>query len=197
MELLRAMLIGLFLFGLSSCVLNRGFKKHLLETINDPRSYQLPTVQVIDSNFYSVLDSAISSLEKCKHFDDRVKYMYAFLLSNKKKDSAGQTILSVYGLLSVEVAIGLDFNRSIGIDKPWDIGVFFYKNYLFAVPLVGSKGEEISLRFYKKTDCFTTIRAYSLYHDKVHDSYFDFVLENGEYRVIENHVCGSQILIRR
>jgi len=171
------------------------FKKHLLATINDPRSYELPTILISDDNLYPILDSAILSLEKCVYFDERVKYIYAFSLSSKE-DSEGMKIYSLFGLHSVEFVVGLDFNRSIGIDKPSDVGVFYYKNYLFAVPLVDSKGKEINFPFCKKTDCQSRVKAYSLYKEKVYDSSFDFVLKYDKYKVVEDHICGAQILVK-
>lgn len=195
MSLLRAILILLLSFGLNSCLLNKGFKEHLLKTISDSRYYELPTIQIIDSNIYTVLDSAIYSLENCKHFDRRVKYMYAFMLSSKK-ESTGGLVYSIFGSNSIEFVVGLNFNRSIGIDDTTGGGCFFYKNYLFYVPLDDSKGNAINFPFCKETGCNTIIKTYSLYDEKSYDSHFDFLQENHQYRVVEDHMCGNEILIK-
>ncbi|MBI3221231.1 MAG: hypothetical protein HYZ44_17105 [Bacteroidetes bacterium] len=201
MKYAKNILLALFFLGLVCCSPNRNYgtskslTKFVLSTINDPRSYELPLIEVTDTNLFHVLDSAIISLERCEYFDERIKYWHAFSFSDRQ-DSVGNVTYSIHGLHSVDFVLGLYVNRQDGIDKPMNFGVFYFKNYLFVVSLFDEKNKPISYPFCRKTECTTRIKSSALLKNWVYGSRFRFIIDKGNYQVIEDHLCASPILPR-
>ena len=56
----------------------KSYVEYLSSVVNDTNFYDVPTLQIVDSSIYSILDSVIQLSERCKYFDPRIKYLYAF-----------------------------------------------------------------------------------------------------------------------
>lgn len=181
---------------LKTIIDDKYFNEYVISVMNDTSMYELNSLQIIDKNIYPILDSVIIATENCEYFDARMKRFYGFRISSVMKDN-GQLRYSIYAHQSIEKAIGLHVNKVIDINKPTDIGVFYYKNYLFLVSTNNYLIEkEIKFSFYKKSNCFYRIYAPNLYKEKIYSSYLDFKIEQKVYTVSDNKVCGEEILIR-
>jgi len=171
----------------------RLFHEYLLKVVRDTNRYEVPALKIVDEDLYPILDSAINSTEQCEYFDKRIPYLHAFYISAIKKN--GRLTYSIDTHRSIYSVLGLLLNWAEGKNEPMDVGVFYYKNYLFAVsvsPYLKQIG--IAFPFCVQTDCNYQIFAPELYKEKVYNSYVNFVKKNDKYVIVENKVCGGEIL---
>lgn len=175
-------------------VSNESYSKYLSSVINDTIFFEFTEYSIVDKSIYPILDSVILLSEKCKYFDSKVKYLNSFRFGIMYKN--GKSLYSVDAHLSPAQAIGLILLET-GTIKEINGGIFYYKNYLFEVPS-SNFGEENELKlfpFIKKTDKILKIRAPKFFDEKVHSSYVTFTKQDGSYKIMENEICGDEILI--
>ena len=175
-------------------VSNESYSKYLSSVINDTIFFEFTEYSIVDKSIYLILDSVILLSEKCKYFDSKVKYLNSFRFGIMYKN--GKSLYSVNAHLSPAQAIGLILLET-GTIKEINGGIFYYKNYLFEVPS-SNFGEENELKlfpFIKKTDKILKIRAPKFFDEKVHSSYVTFTKQDGSYKIMENEICGDEILI--
>lgn len=175
-------------------VSNESYSKYLSSVINDTIFFEFAEYSIVDKSIYPILDSVILLSEKCKYFDSKVKYLNSFRFGIMYEN--GKSLYSVDAHLSPAQAIGLILLET-GTIKEIKGGIFYYKNYLFEVPS-SNFGEENELKlfpFIKKTDKILKIRAPKFFDEKVHSSYVTFTKQGGSYKIMENEICGDEILI--
>ncbi|HCF63587.1 MAG TPA: hypothetical protein DEU93_05005 [Chitinophagaceae bacterium] len=82
------------------------------------------------------------------------------------------------------------------IDK--HVAIFYYKHYLFVIPTSGHRGQkELEyFPFLKLSGKSLKIRAPEFLDEKNYASYITFGKQNGKFKIIENKLCGFQILIQ-
>lgn len=172
------------------------FCQYLLQIAKDTNSFELPTLNITNDNILPILDSVISSAEKCKYFDNRIKYQHAFMIRYSKLNN-GTAKYTIDAHKSIQDVIGLTANRIIrGLNSPTDVGVFYYKNYLFSS--VFTKNDSISAfkhPFLSKTGCTYRVQPTRLFSENYYSSYIDFTIETDHYKIIENAICGPIILL--
>lgn len=175
---------------------NESYSKYLSSVINDTIFFELTEYSIVDKSIYPILDSVILLSEKCKYFDSKVKYLNSFRFGIMYKN--GKSLYSIDAHLSPAQAIGLILVEFGAIKEIKNIGIFYYKNYLFVVPS-SNFGEENELKYFpfvKKTDNILKIRAPKFFDEKVYSSYVTFTKQDNSYKIVENEICGHQILIR-
>lgn len=177
--------------------LQKEFNQYLLEITKDTNSFDLPALKVTNNNILPLLDSVISSAEKCKYFDNRLKYQHAFLIRYNKLHN-GLEKYTIDAHKSIQDVIGLTANRLIrGLNAPTDVGVFYYKNYLFSSIL--TKNDSINAfkyPFLSKTGCTYRVHSTRLFSENYYSSYIGFIIETDHFKMTENEVCGPIILIK-
>ena len=107
-------------------------------------------------------------------------------------------LYSIDANLSPAQAIGLILVETGAIKQIKNIGIFYYKNYLFVIPS-SNIGEQTELKYFpfvKKTDNILKIRAPKFFNEKVYSSYVTFTKQDGSYKIIDNEICGDEVLIR-
>lgn len=174
---------------------NEPYFQYLSSIINDTTFFQFPELTIVDINIFPVLDSLIVLSEKCSYFDARVKNLYSFRFAALPENNKLLYIADAH--LSPASAIGLSLVES-GIKKKIEnIGIFYYKYYLFVVPMGNYRGQkELEyFPFVKLSGNALKIRAPKFYNEKSYESYIRFRELNGGYDLIENKICGLQILI--
>jgi len=181
--------------GAKNNVSNESYSKYLSSVINDTIFFEFAEYSIVDKSIYPILDSVILLSEKCKYFDSKVKYLNSFRFGIMYEN--GKSLYSVDAHLSPAQAIGLILVEFGAIKEIKNIGIFYYNNYLFVVPS-SDIAEENELKFFpfiKKTDKILKIRAPKFFDEKVHSSYVTFTKQDGSYKIMENEICGDEILI--
>lgn len=172
------------------------FTRYLEGIANDTNSFELPALEITNDGILPILDSVISYAENCKYFDNRIKYQHAFLMTSRVL-SNGLVEYRISAHQSIQDVIGITANKLIrGVNSPANVGVFYYKNYLFSS--VFSKGQwdnSVMYPFLSKTSCTHRIHATKLFNENNYSSYINFVIDDHQYRIIENEICGHIILI--
>jgi len=170
------------------------FHAYLLKVLNDTSTFEIPALRIVDDKLYPILDSVINSTEQCEYFNERIRYLHAFQFSARNKN--GRRVYSVYALGSIESALGLFTNRAVGKNTPMDCGIFYYKNYLFSVPLDPYLQQiDIDFPFVVRSGCNYRIAAPNLYNEKAYPAYMNFVQENNQYIIIADGICEGPLLI--
>lgn len=174
---------------------NEAYSKYLSSVINDTVFYEFTEYSIVDKSIYPILDSTILLSEQCQYFDSKVKYLNSFSFGFKYKNA--KSFYSIDAHQSPAQAIGLILLET-GIIKEIKVGVFYYKNYLFVIHSsdFGEKNELIYFPFIKKTDNKMKIRAPKFFEQKVYSSYISFTKTDSSYKIVENEICGGQILIQ-
>lgn len=174
-----------------SCKSSKLFNRYLSGIMSDTNVYEIPALKIIDKNIYPILDSAIFYTEKCEYFDIRLPYLYAFyIVQNKDKSN-----YVIYAHKSIQEATGV-FSH-IHLNIPITRGVFYYKNYLFSIDIDAYPTKKtINYPFCVKAGYNYKVVANELFDEKSYSSYLDFKKENDKYILIENNICGSEIIIR-
>lgn len=171
------------------------FQEFLLQVLNDTTIYEIPALKIIDSKLYSILDTAISNTEKCEYFNDQIPYLHGFAINAKKESDT--VIYSISSLKSIYNVIGQLMNFINDTEGSINVGVFYYKNYLFSVPLNPSlEHSKIGFPFCIDTGCSYRISAPGLINERAYSSYINFVKEGENYKITDNRICNSEILIR-
>lgn len=191
---------------LFSCSINRNIAKnrdnkesytqYLSSIINDTTFFQFPELTIVDNGIYPVLDSLIARTEKCNYFDARVKNLYSFRFAALPEND--KLLYFTEAHLSPASAIGLSLVEA-GIKKQIDnIGIFYYKHYLFVVPMGNYRGQkELEyFPFVKLSGNTLKIKAPKFFDEKNYESYISFSKQNSGYNIRENKICGLQILIQ-
>lgn len=176
-------------------VYNESYSKYLSSVINDTIFFELTQYCIIDKSIYPILDSVILLSEKCQYFDTKVKYLNSFRFGIKSEND--KRLYSIDAHLSPAQAIGLILVETGVIKQIKNIGIFYYKNYLFVIPS-SNFGEQNELKYFpfvKKTDNILKIRAPKFFDEKVYSSYITFTKIDGSYEIIGNEICGDRILI--
>jgi hypothetical protein len=201
--------LNIFLFGvvvLISCstqkkaaknsVYTKTYNKYLSSVINDTVFFEFTQFDISDKSIYPILDSVILLSEKCQYFDTKVKYLNSFRFGIMYKNN--KPLYSIDAHLSPAQAIGLVLLETGAIKQIKGIGVFYYKNYLFVIPSSNSE-EQNKLKYFpfaKQTDNKLKIRAPKFFDEKVYSSYVTFDKLEDVYKLIDNEICGHQILIQ-
>ncbi|MCB0740101.1 MAG: hypothetical protein KDB92_03380 [Chitinophagaceae bacterium] len=174
---------------------NESYCKYLSSVINDTNYFKFTEYSIADKSIYPILDSVILLSEKCKYFDTKVKYLNSFRFGKIYEN--GKFFYSIDANLSPAQAIGLILLQT-GTVKELKGGIFYYKNYLFAIPYInfGEQNELKEFPFIEKTDNILRIRAPKFFDEKVYSSYVTFTKLEGSYKIVDNETCGNQILIR-
>lgn len=177
-------------------VYKESYIKYLSSVINDTIFFEFTQFSIVDKSIYPILDSVIFLSEKCQYFDTQVKYLNSFRFGIMPKDD--KSLFSIYAHLSPAQAIGLVLVETGAIKKIKNIGIFYYRNYLFVIPStnLGEQNELKHFPFVKKTDSILKIRAPKFFDEKVYSSYVTFTKQDSSYKIIENEICGDEILIR-
>lgn len=183
-------------YAIDETIMQKEFNQYLLEITKDTNAFDLPSLKITNNNVLPILDSVISSAEKCKYFDNRTKYQHAFLIRYGKL-SNGHVKYTIDAHKSIQDVIGLTANRLIrGLNSPTDVGVFYYKNYLFSTIL--NKSDSINAfkyPFLSKSGCTYRVQSTRLFTENYYSSYIDFIIETDHYKITENEICGPIILI--
>jgi hypothetical protein len=176
---------------------NENYIRYLSSVINDTVYYEFPELTIIDKRIYPILDSIILWSEKCKYFDTRVKYLNSFRFSALPRENelqyfidAHESPYSALGLLLVRTGFLTDIEKKVAI--------FYYKHYMFVVPKGDYRGQkELEyFPFVKLTGNNLKIRAPKFLEEKSYASYINFGIKKGKFTIIENEVCGLEILIQ-
>jgi len=196
-------LIVLAFFHINSCRVENGslntrkyyksYVKYLSNVINDTSYYEFPTVEIIDSSIYPILDSVILWAEGCPYFDARIKYLYAFRFTAKSENK--KLLYSINAHMSYESALGVSLNRTFRKNLIGEVGIFYYKYYLFVVPieLYGDRNGLEYFSFCSKTDYKAKLRAPYLYQNGSYMSYINFMKEGEKYKIVDKEICGGRI----
>jgi hypothetical protein len=177
-------------------VYNESYIKYLSSVINDTVFFEFTQYSIVDKSIYPILDSAILLSEHCQYFDTKVRYLNSFSFGFNYKNN--KSFYSIDAHQSPAQAIGLILLETGTIKEIKNIGIFYYKNYLFVIPSAkfGEQNELKNFPFAKKTDTILKIRAPKFFDEKVYSSYITFTKLDGSYKIIENEICGEQILIQ-
>jgi|GEM_PF-6828058 len=172
------------------------YSKYLSSVINDTSFFEFPQFNIVDKRIYPVLDSVILHTENCRYFDASVKYLNTFRFGIVYKN--GKPLYSIDAHISPAQAIGLILVETKTIKQVRNVGIFYYKNYLFVIPSSEfTKQNELTyFPFVKKTDNVLKIRAPKFFEEKVYSSYVGFTKLEDSYKIIENKICGDQVVIR-
>ena len=186
-----------FLSAISSCKMQDAIlRQFLTQTVNETNVVSIIQINVKDTTIYRVLDEAIVKTEQCAYFDKRIKNLYAFTLTLKIVSE--NSTLDVRCHLSVKQALGLEMkeiNDFTGSDSPI-MGGFYYKNYLFTLPIEYSGMEQISaFPFAELTTCKLRVNATDILDQSTYHSYIRVDVKNN-YNVLADEICGSSVLIK-
>jgi hypothetical protein len=187
-----------------SCVLKRkllnerkehnSYVKYLSEVINDTSFYEIPELKIVDTSICPILDSIILWSEKCNYFDSRIKYLYSFRFAARQ--DSGKMLYFIDAHKSTANALHLE--DSAGKKRVGNVGIFYYRHFLFVVPK-GSYWEQKDLEyfpFFMQTGNKMKIRAQKFIDEKNYASYISFIKVNDQYKIREREICGGVILIR-
>ncbi len=201
----RILFIGIALF-ICSCSTQRqaeikshkvsSYIQHLSSIINDTAFYEFAQYSIVDKSIFPILDSVILLSEKCSYFDSNVKYLNSFRFGVTSKNENHSYSIDAH--LSPAQAIGLILVESGAVDEIRNIGMLYYRNYLFVIPSAtfGMHDELIYFPFIKKTGKKLKIRAPEFFDGKVYSSYITFMKKDDGFKIVENEICGPQILIQ-
>lgn len=176
---------------------NEDYIRYLSSVINDTVFYEFPELTIIDDGIYPVLDSVILWSEKCKYFDNRIKYLHTFRFAALPKDNEFR--YSIHAHMSPSSAIGLLLVKAGFITElEMNVGIFYYRNYLFVVPTEGYRGQKDLeyFSFFKPSGNKIKIRAPEFLDEKEYASYITFDKVGSNFKILENEVCGLEILIQ-
>ena len=187
-----------------SCVLKRkllkerrecnSYIKYLSEVINDTSFYEVPELKIVDSSIYPILDSIMLLSEKCNYFDTRIKYLYSFRFAARQ--DSGKMLYFIDAHESTANALSIE--DSAGKKRVGNVGIFYYRHFLFVVPK-GSYWEQKDLEYFPflmQTGNKIKIRAPKFINEKNYASYITFIKVNDQYKIREIEICGGEILIR-
>jgi hypothetical protein len=174
----------------------KDFNHYLLEIANDTNVFELPALKIVDDGILPILDSVITSAENCKYFDKRIKYEHAFMIDARVLDN-GIVRYSISAHQSIQDVIGLTANKLVrGLNSPTNVGVFYYKKYLFSTSLSNYQQNFLTkYPFLSNTGCTYRIKATKLFSVHNYSSYINFTNNNRQFKITENEICGSIILI--
>lgn len=176
---------------------NDTYIKYLSSIINDTTFYEIPELSIVDNGIYPVLDSIILWSEECKYFERKIKYLNSFRFEALPKDNNLRYFINAH--LSPYSAVGLLLVKTKDIKNiETHVAIFYYKHYLFVVPTGDYRGQKNLefFPFFKLSGNNLKIRAPEFLEEKSYDSYLTFIKKNGRFSVIENKICGPQILIQ-
>lgn len=178
-----------------SRVYNESYIKYLSSVINDTTFFELPELKIVDSSIYPVLDSVIFWSENCRYFDARVKSLYSFRFTEKPENDRHSYFINAH--YSPAGALGLSLIEA-GIIKQINVGIFYYRHFLFVVPMANYRDQkELEIfPFVKQAGNKLKIRAPKFFDEKVYASYVTFDKQNDKYKIKENKICGLEILIQ-
>src|SRR5690606_23274760 len=103
---------------------NESYTQYLSSVINDTVFFRFSELSIVDKSINPILDSVIALSEKCKYFDNRVKYLNSFRFGMRSEN--GKNFYSITAHLSPAQAIGLILVET-GIIKQIAGGIFYYK----------------------------------------------------------------------
>ena len=180
-------IIAIVVILIPSCqTQNAVFTQFLNRAINETDTVIIPQVTLADTTINKFLDLAITKTEQCSYFDNRLKYLYAFSLSAREDSS--KLICDINCNLSVKGALGLEMkeiNDFLGTESPV-MGGFYYKNYLFTVPIEYNGVEQISdYPFLQLTDCKLRILATDLMDKSTYLSYLRFEISESHNLLLD------------
>jgi hypothetical protein len=187
-------LILLLLFSLSSCISIRhagfeikNYKK--LKTANlvaegEKREKFIPSLTIVDSGIFKILDSIIQITANCRNYSPKLKTIFAFTIVPIVRNDNNKLFYRIFIELSVK--------NEIERDK--DLKGFYYKNLLFIVH-EGNFSELVKSKlFYKNAGCELKIHAWDF---KINKAYMPFAIVeeiNGEYKMDDN-LCSCEVYI--
>jgi len=176
---------------------NETYINYLSSVINDTTFFEIPELKIVDSSIYPVLDSAILWSENCGYFDPKIKNLYSFLFE-ARLDSSSDFLYTINTHLSPSYAIGLNLVKAGIFKKIENIGIFYYRHFLFVIPMAnyGDQKELEYFPFVMQGGNKLKIRAPKFQNEKKYSSYITFSKRNFKYKIIENEICGVEILIR-
>lgn len=175
---------------------HEAYTRYLSSVVNDTTFYELPELIVMDNGIFHVLDSIILWSEKCNYFDTKVRYLNSFLFEALPKENG--ILYSINSHISPSFAIGLNLVRAGFTKQIANVGVFYYKHYLFVVPTADYK-EQKDLEyfpFFTRSGKNLKIKALEFFNEKVYASFITFNKSNDSFKIIKNEVCGLQILVQ-
>ena len=177
-------------------IYNESYIKYLSSVVNDTNFFEISELKIVDSSICPILDSLMLWSEKCKYFDTHVKNLYSFRFEVKPEKDKFLYIANAH--LSPAQAIGLILVEAEIVKKIENIGIFYYRHHLFVVPMANYRDQkELEyFPFVKQLDKKLRIRAPKFLEERVYDSYINFIKLNDGYKIVNNEICGYQILIQ-
>ena len=175
---------------------NESYIQYLSSVINDTPFFEIPKLKIVDSSIYPVLDSVILWSGNCGYFDSRIKNLYSFIFQARPENDKLLHFINAH--LSPAYAIGLNLVKAGILKQIENIGIFYYRHFLFLVPLGNYRGQK-ELEYFPfviQSGNKLKIRAPKFVNEKVYDSYITFSKLNAGYNIIKNKICGNQILIK-
>ena len=126
-------------------VYKESYNKYLSSVINDTTFFGFTQFSIVDKSIYPILDSVIFLSEKCQYFDTQVKYLNSFRFGIMSRND--KPLYSIDAHLSPAQAIGLILVETGAIKQIKNLGIFYYKNYLFVIPS-SNIGEQTELKYF-------------------------------------------------
>ena len=175
--------------------IDSSYVTYLSSVVNDTVFFELPELVVNDSTIFPILDSAILLSKQCRYFDPNTSYLYSFRFSIVPNDKSS-FLLDAH--LSPSSAIGLPLVKAGILKQVENVAVFFYKHFLFVVPIGNYRGQKDLeyFPFVMNSGNKLKIRAPELFNEKVYSSYLTFEKSGDFYKIKDNKICGLQILIQ-
>jgi len=198
-----SILVALLPIMLVSCGINKSasyekklgnsFEGFLQDVLNDTVYYDLTGLKITNENLYPILDSIIKLTEECEYFDSRVPYFHAFLFSFEKNNE-GTVVYSINSNLSVEASLNILFRKALNPDFNIDKGIFYYKNYLFAVPMFNGKVVS-EFNFFEKADLSYRVKATGLPNEQPFLNNIKFIERESNFSLISDNSCNPPAII--